>query len=76
LATVSADGKRLASGYRSANANLRTQLDRIIRRAGLEPWGKPWQNLRSTRETELMERFPAHVVCKCIGNTEVVARQH
>ncbi len=62
--------------YRSANANLRTQLERIIRRAGLEPWGKPWQNLRSTRETELMESFPAHVVCGWIGNSEAVARKH
>jgi hypothetical protein len=62
--------------YRSANANLRTQLERIVRRAGLEPWGKPWQNLRSTRETELMECFPAHVVCGWIGNSEAVARKH
>lgn len=62
--------------YRSTNANLRTQLERIIRRAGLVPWGKPWQNLRSTRETELMESYPAHVVCTWIGNSEAVARKH
>jgi len=62
--------------YRSCNANLRTQLMRIIKRAGIEPWGKPWQNLRSTRETELMEQFPAHVVCGWIGNSEAVARKH
>ena len=38
--------------YRSTNANLRTQLIRIIKRAGLVPWEKPFQNLRSTREKE------------------------
>ena len=37
--------------YRDSNANLRTQLNRIIRKAGLEPWPKLFQNLRSTRET-------------------------
>lgn len=62
--------------YRDANANLRTQLHRIIKRAGLEPWPKTFQNLRSTRETELAETFPMHVVCKWIGNSEPVAAAH
>ena len=62
--------------YRSQNVNLRTQLHKIIRRAGLEPWGKPWQNLRSTRETELVETFPVHVAAAWLGNTEAVAQKH
>lgn len=62
--------------YRDVNANLRTQLHRIIKRAGLEPWPKTFQNLRSTRETELAEEFPMHVVCKWIGNSEPVAAAH
>ena len=66
----------LITRYRSGNANLRTQLERIIRRAGLKPWPKPFQNCRSTRETELAERFPMHVVCAWIGNTQAVAAKH
>ena len=62
--------------YRDANANLRTQFNRIVRKAGLEPWQKPFQNLRSTRETELAESFPIHVVCAWIGNSESVAAKH
>ncbi len=62
--------------YRDRNANLRTQFNRIVSKAGLEPWAKPFQNLRSTRETELMESFPSHVVCAWIGNSEAVARKH
>lgn len=62
--------------YRQANANLRTQLCRIIARAGLEPWPKLFQNLRTSRETELADRYPAHVVCYWIGNSEAVARDH
>ena len=49
--------------YRSANQNLRTEFNRIVKRAGIIPWQKPFQNLRSTRETELMETYPSHVVC-------------
>ncbi len=62
--------------YRGSNVNLRTQLQRIIRRAGLEPWPKLFQNLRSTRQTELAEQFPQHVVCDWIGNTNAVAAKH
>ena len=62
--------------YRDANANLRTQLQRIIRKAGLTPWPRLFHNLRATRQTELAECFPAHVVCAWIGNTERVAQNH
>jgi len=62
--------------YRESNQNLRTQFSRIIKRAGLEPWPKLFQNLRSTRETELTQTFPVHVVCKWIGNTQPVAAKH
>lgn len=62
--------------YRDGNANLRTQFQRIIERAGITPWQKPFQNLRSTRETELMETYPAHVVVSWIGHSERVAQKH
>jgi len=62
--------------YRDSNANLRTTLQKIIRRAGLKPWPKLWQNLRSTRETELAESYPIHVVCEWIGNSQAVAAKH
>ena len=62
--------------YRSSSVNLRTQLQRIIKHAGLEPWPKLWQNLRSTRETELADQFPAHVASAWIGNSVAVAVKH
>ncbi len=62
--------------YRHTNSNLRTQLHRIVRRAGLEPWPKTFHNLRATRQTELANHFPTHVVCKWIGNTAAVAAEH
>lgn len=62
--------------YTSADQNLRTTFVKIIKRAGLKPWVKPFQNLRSTRETELMEVYPSHVVVSWIGHSEKVARQH
>lgn len=63
--------------YRRSNANLRTQLLRILKRAKIEPWPKLFQNLRSTRETELTDQgFPQHVVCAWLGNSPRVANKH
>ena len=51
--------------YRDGDQNLRTHMLRIIKRAGLKAWPKLFQNLRSTRETELAEIYPLHVVTAC-----------
>lgn len=62
--------------YRLRESNLRTQLHRIIRRAGLEPWPNAFNSLRSTRQTELQETYPRHVVCLWLGNSEPIADKH
>ena len=62
--------------YRDKKVNLRTGVRWISKRAGLEPWPKLWQNLRSTRETELADQFPAHVAAAWIGNSVAVAVKH
>ena len=61
---------------RDSRVNLRTQFQRIVRKAGLTPWPKLFHNLRATRQTELAGTFPMHVVCGWIGNTAVVAAEH
>jgi len=58
------------------NANLRTTLLKLIRRAGLEPWPRLFHNLRASRETELAERFPVQVVTSWLGNTPSIAMRH
>jgi integrase len=62
--------------YSDTNANLRTQLRRIIRRAGLTPWPRLFQNMRASRETELTAEYPLHVVCAWIGNWALIAKKH
>jgi integrase len=62
--------------YRQKNCNLRTQFKRIMDRAGVRPWPRTFQNLRSSRQTELSESHPAHVVCSWLGNSQVVAQTH
>lgn len=68
--------EHVITSYRDTRQNLRTQLERIIRKAGLEPWPKPWHNMRSSRQTELAERYPIHVCCGWLGNSAAVAADH
>jgi len=62
------------AGWR--NCNLRTTFEKIVRRAGLEPWPRLFHNMRASRETELCETFPMHVVTAWMGNTPDIAMKH
>ena len=61
---------------RDSRVNWRTQMERIIIRAGLNPWDRLFQNMRSSRETELAQQFPLHVVTAWIGNSTLIAARH
>ena len=56
--------------------NLRTQLERIIVKAGHEPWPRLLQNLRASRETDWVEHYPAHAVAKWLGHSPKIAAEH
>jgi integrase len=60
----------------TAATNLRTQFERIIKLAKLTPWPKLFNNLRSSRQTELRRCLPQHIVCDVMGNSRQVASDH
>lgn len=63
--------------HRFANSgSAHTFLKAAALKVGILPWPKLWQNLRSTRETELIAEFGGEVACKWIGNSVKVAVQH
>ncbi len=66
----------IITGYRDRGQNLRTQLERIIRRAGLTPWPKPFHNMRASRQSELMGAFDLATACQWLGNSPTVAARH
>ena len=68
---------RVITRYQGGSTcNLRTHMTRIVHRAGLQTWPKPFHNMRASRQTELAESFPLHVVCAWIGNSKAVAAEH
>ena len=58
------------------NCNLRTQFERIVKRAGLKPWPRLFHAMRASRETELAKEYPIHVVTAWLGNTPRIALKH
>jgi integrase len=58
------------------SVNLRTHLERIIKKAGHAPWPRLLQNLRASCETDWVEKYPSHVVAKWLGHSPKVAAQH
>ena len=57
-------------------STVRRGLLVILKRAGIQPWPKLFQNLRASRQTELVESYPVHTVCKWLGNSPAVALRH
>ena len=66
----------VVGAHRLVGENLRTQMMRIIKRAGLTVWPKLFVNCRATREIELCETFPQYVVAKWFGHSESIAQRH
>ena len=61
----------------SPKTNLRTGLIKILKRAGIKPWPKLYQNLRSSRVRELRnQRFRENIVAQWLGHSVKVADEH
>ena len=73
-ASARPDARHVLSRLR--NVNPRTRAQKLIERAGLKPWPKLFQNLRSSCQTDLTAKHPRHVACAWVGNTEDVAKRH
>jgi integrase len=67
---------RIITRYTDSASNLRTLFTKIIKRAGLKPWPKLFQNLRASRENELIDQgTPAHVAADWIGHSVKVQKK-
>ncbi|MGF1579973.1 MAG: hypothetical protein ACFCD0_11485 [Gemmataceae bacterium] len=55
---------------------MRTPIGKLVKRAGLESWPRLFHNLRSSRETELLEDSPVHVVAAWMGQDPKVSLKH
>ena len=79
-------GKRSRHGQSETTANLNRRLavcqsrDDVRQDHQASGTGRMasrvWQNLRSSRQTELTETFPSHVVTVWLGNSERIAEKH
>ena len=67
---------KIISRNMTGQSNLRSKLLWTLRKAGLKPWPRLFQNMRSMRQTELDEQYPSHKVCAWMGNSMLIASKH
>lgn len=59
-----------------ANANLRTQFLKQLKKAKVEPWARLFHSMRASRQTELEKEYGLPAACAWLGNTEAVAKEN
>ncbi|MBT7072386.1 MAG: tyrosine-type recombinase/integrase [Anaerolineae bacterium] len=64
--------------FRIESANLCTQFHRYAEQAGVGPFKRPFQNMRSSRQTDLesIPGLPDRVACQYIGNNIATKNKH
>ena len=68
--------ERVFPFVKDGSTNLRTPILRMIELAGMQQWPKLINNLRSSRETELLDSFPVKDVCDWLGNSPAIVAKH
>ena len=73
-----AEAEELVPGLANGSVNLRTEFSRIVVRAGLPMWEKPFQNLRSSCETDWFRQYPGRIndVARWMGHSPEIAMRH
>lgn len=66
----------IVNRYRDTRQNLRTTFSKIVKRAGLKSWPKPFVNMRASRAIELVSEHPQHVATAWMGHSAAVASEH
>jgi len=68
--------ERVVNGYAADTMNLGTNLARIVKRAGVEPWPKAFSALRASRSVEIRDQFSDFHRTEWMGHTKLVAEHH
>ena len=70
------DAEYVLPKLRREGYNPATHMTRIVKKACKSSWPKIFQNCRSTRQTELSQKFPSHVVVSWLGNSTKIAEKY
>ena len=70
------EGADLVVTRYTADAGISETFKKLIKRAGLTTWPKLMQNMRATRETELIAEYPIKDVAAWLGNSAPIAMKH
>lgn len=60
----------------SNDANTRTAMLKLVKRAGLTPWPRLFHTLRASCETDLLDTLPMSAVTEWLGHSAAIALKH
>ena len=60
----------------TGNTAYSKRLLKVVGKLEVDRWSRVFHSMRSTRQTELQQRFPSYVVCQWMGNSEKIADAH
>ena len=73
----SSEGRKFViNRYRDTAQNLRTTFGKIVKRAGLEMFPRPFDNMRMTRSNEVYRKWGAFLESQWIGHSRRVREDH
>ncbi len=58
------------------SVNLRTQMARLVRRAGLPPWPRMFNTLRASASTDIRNTYGEVAESAWVGHSPAIARRH
>lgn len=61
---------------RASSSNMRTAFSRIVFRAGLDMWERPFQNMRSSAATDIKARFGDVAESAWLGHSTQISNDH
>lgn len=62
--------------YRSTSQNIGTTFSKIVKKAGIEPFKKPFNNMRASRSIEIYVDYSPLHECEWVGHSQSVALKH
>jgi len=66
----------LCESLRAKSGNIIAPFRKIVTNANAQPWPRPWQNMRSSCETDLAAKFPVYLVGVWLRKSAIVAAKH
>ena len=76
LQPITGEGEYVLRALRTKSKNWRTPLEKMLKRAGIQPWPAMFNSLRSSAAIDVCREYGMAAVVEWIGHSEAVSLKH